>query len=243
MKNFNLLKQKYLEILSQLDESFLNQAHKEAKHHKKSGLSGVFIPSEPKNYWNSKNRIMIIGAETRDWEIKLEDEYNLEKYISASIEKHQIFFQSMLTKPRTKKITFHDFSRAVADQSGQDGLLYCNLFCFSWKMKSPIKSKYFEEIKSVSYQLLQEQIDYFEPEIIIFANGSASTPYRRELFLPVLYSEAQDYIDDGILKNQLLKFFYDKKYLCYRIQHPSTIRGKRAAIAARKKLIKLLPNK
>ncbi|NAR74286.1 hypothetical protein GPS52_12445 [Acinetobacter haemolyticus] len=56
-----------------------------------------------------------------------------------------------------------------------------------------------------------------------------------------LYSQGQDYKGENIDKNQLYKFIYDQKYLCYRIQHPSTIRGKVAALAARKKLISLLP--
>jgi hypothetical protein len=65
--------------------------------------------------------------------------------------------------------------------------------------------------------------------------------YRREFFDPKLYSQGQDYKGENIAKNQLYKFIYDQKYLCYRIQHPSTIRGKVAALSARKKLISLLP--
>jgi hypothetical protein len=31
----------------------------------KEGLSGLFLASEPDHYWNAKNKIMIVGAETR----------------------------------------------------------------------------------------------------------------------------------------------------------------------------------
>ena len=240
MKNFIDLQQKYLNILSELDESFLNEKHQNSK--KKEGLSGLFLASEPDHYWNAKNKIMIIGAETRNWNVKLNEEYSLEKYLLSSVEKNKNFFQKMMNEPRTKKITFHDFTRAVADKSGVNGLIYSNLFCFDWKGKSPIKTKYFDQIKNISFELLKAQLEYFEPEIIIFANGSQNTTYRREIFDPKKYSQGQDYSSEDIMKNQLYKFLFEDKYLCYRIQHPSTIRGKKLAITARKKLIELLPN-
>lgn len=90
-----------------------------------------------------------------------------------------------------KKITFHDFTRAVADKSGQEGVIYSNLFCFAWNEKSPIKSKYFDQIKNISFKLLTAQLEYFEPEIIIFANGSQNTTYRREIFDPMKYSQGR----------------------------------------------------
>ena len=240
MKSFDILKQEYLDILSELDESFFNEGHKNNK--KDEGLSGLFLASEPENYWMAKNKIMIVGAETRGWNVNLAQEYSLEHYLLSSIEKNKSFFQKMMNEPRTRKITFHDFTRAVADKSGYDGLLYSNLFCFAWNEKSPIKTKYFDQIKNTSFKLLNAQIEYFEPEVIIFANGSKNTIYRRELFDPKLYSEGQDYSDEDISKNQLYKFLFADKYLCYRIQHPSTIRGKKLAISARKKLIELLPS-
>lgn len=173
------------------------------------------MASEPENYWMAKNKIMIVGAETRGWNVKLTQEYSLEHYLLSSIEKNKCFFQKMMNEPRTRKITFHDFTRAVADKSGYDGLLYSNLFCFAWNEKSPIKTKYFDQIKNTSFKLLNAQIEYFEPEVIIFANGSQNTIHRRELFDPKLYLEGQDYSDEDISKNQLYKFLFADKYLCY----------------------------
>ncbi|MEG1488508.1 hypothetical protein [Acinetobacter sp.] len=240
MKKFDVLEKEYLKILENIDESFFNILHPDSKY--KEGLSGLFLASEPDEYWSAKNKILIIGAETRGWNIKLTQGYSLEHYLDTAIEKNKAFFKKMMSTPRTKKITFHDFTRAVADKSGSDGLIYCNLFCFAWKEKSPIKSKYFEQIKNISSALLNVQIQYFEPNIIIFANGSSSTIYRREFFDPALYANGQSYESDDVAKNQLYKFTYDDKFLCYRIQHPSTIRGKKSAILARKKLIELLPD-
>jgi hypothetical protein len=96
----------------------------------------LFLASEPDNYWHAKNKIMIIGAETRGWEIKLTEEYCLKNYTRSSIEQNKHFFKRMMNEPRTKKITFHDFTRAVADKSGHEGLIYSNLFCFDWNKKA-----------------------------------------------------------------------------------------------------------
>lgn len=137
MKDFNDLKQEYLKILSKVDESFFNTVHEYSKF--KEGLSGLFLASEPNHYWAAKNKIMIMGAETRGWNIQLDQAYTLDHYMLQSIEKNKNFFQKMMLEPRTKKITFHDFTRSVADKSGAEGLIYSNLFCFAWKEKSPIK--------------------------------------------------------------------------------------------------------
>lgn len=241
MKNFDILKQEYLDILSELDESFFNTDHKNNK--KDEGLSGLFLASEPDNYWMAKNKIMIIGAETRGWNVKLTQEYSLEHYLLSSIEKNKYFFQKMMNEPRTRKITFHDFTRAVADKSGYDGLVYCNLFCFSWKEKSPIGSKYFKEIHDVSKKLLNAQLNYFQPSIVVLANGLSSVKFRREIFSLDKCKDSINYENEAISKNQLWQFNFDDKYTCYRIQHPSTRTGRKEAQNARNKLLELLPSK
>lgn len=112
-----------------------------------------------------------------------------------------MFFDKQLILPKSEKITFHDFTRAVAKKSGRDGLLYCNLFCFSWKNKSPINTKYFQQIHKVSNQLLKAQLEYFQPDIIILANGMSSVKYRREIFpLDKCKTITIDY--EGIVKKQ-----------------------------------------
>lgn len=91
MKKFEILQQEYLNILSELDESFFNEKHSNSK--KIEGLSSLFLASEPDNYWHAKNKIMIIGAETRGWEIKLTEEYCLKNYTRSSIEQNKHFLK------------------------------------------------------------------------------------------------------------------------------------------------------
>lgn len=243
MKEYIELLDKYYEILSSLDVTFFDKHHPNTKFHEKTGLSGVFFSSLPENYFQAKNKIMIIGSETTGWDILQKQPYlGLKEYINSSVEKHNIFFQKQLSLQKCKAITFHDFTRLVAEKSGGNGIVYSNLFCFSWKRGSPIKNENFHLIKDISKKLLIAQLDFFKPEIIIFANGMSSVKHRREYFPLANCTNTVIYEDEGISKNHLWKFDYDKKYLCYRIQHPSTIRGRVSAEKARQKLISLLPD-
>ncbi|WP_017395634.1 hypothetical protein [Acinetobacter haemolyticus] len=56
MKNFYDLEQKYLKILSKVDESFFNTLNEYSKY--KEGLSGLFLASEPDHYWTAKNKVV-----------------------------------------------------------------------------------------------------------------------------------------------------------------------------------------
>lgn len=244
MKNFDDLKKEYFNILSALDSTFFDKNISHTKYDKENGLSGLFLPSQPDNYFNAKNKIMIIGAETRGWDVLGINEFiDLPEYINLSINKQKLFFEKQLLLNTTGKITFHDFTRQVSERSGKEGLLYCNLFCFSWKMKSPMNTKYFEQIHNVSEKLLRAQVEFFQPEIIIFANGLSSVKYRREIFPLDKCKDTVIFESESLSKNQLWQFNFDDKYLCYRIQHPSTIKGRADAKKARNKLMQLLPSK
>lgn len=239
MKDFNNLKKEYVRILSTLDVSFFDVNHQQYIKQ----LAGLFVTSEPDGYFSAKNKIMIVGAETMGWPVlkKGRQFESLDSYIELAVNRHKTFFAEQLNQKITKKITFHDFTRAIAKRSGKEGLIYSNLFCFAWNKGSPIQSPFFSQIKSVSQELLKAQIDYFEPEIIIFANGMTSIKYRREIFPLETCTDSKNYESEGISIKQLWEFKFDNKFLCYRIQHPSTISGRSLAAQARQKLIELLP--
>ena len=75
------------------------------------------MPSQPDQYFEAKNKIMIIGAETRGWDVQGESHYsNLKDYIDRSIAKQKNFFEKQLSLKNTDKITFHDFTRAVSEK-------------------------------------------------------------------------------------------------------------------------------
>jgi uracil-DNA glycosylase len=241
--NSNTLSSLYLDILSDIDISLLkpDQTSSRDAH----DLSGLFLPSVPTNLHRAKQRIMIVGCETKAWSVLGKDEpfTNLQNYIEKSITKHKTFFEGQLKKKNARGNTFHNFTRSIAKECGEDGLIYSNLFCFSWKSGSPLKSPHIDTIKKYSEPLLKAQISFFKPHIIIFANGMQTASYRREIFPTegshkVCKNRKDYYSEHGIPKHHLWEFELYDEIRCFRIHHPSA-QAKDAALA-RKFMLKLL---
>lgn len=238
------LSDQYLQILKDLDSSYLDPQHPLGKQLK--GLSGLFLTSISDTYYLSKHKIMIVGSETAGWNVLKQNEQftTLESYIERSMHKHRRFFEAQLDSKNPRGRKFHNFTRSVGNKCGKDGLIYSNLFCFDWQKDSPIRCPHFEIIKKYSEALLKIQIRILEPQIIIFANGMTSVPYRREFF-PIhgdnrVCTNGRDFASEGIRNHHLWEFDLYKNIRCFRIHHPST-RAK-AAAEARQFLIKLLPS-
>jgi hypothetical protein len=238
----------YYNILKNLDISYLDKKHPA----RPKELSGIFLSSIPENYHTAKNKIMIIGRETKGWgsfdqKSKNYSFTDLQDFIQKSVMDHQCFFKKQLLNKNTKGRSFHNFTREIAEQCGSHGISYANLFCFSWKRNIPTDCSHFEIIKKYSEKLLKTQIEILNPEIIIFANGvtGKSVEYRREFFPIELCVNQQDYdVSHGIKRHYLWEFNYENHH-CFRIHHPST-HGKniQKVTEARKFLIeKLLPSK
>lgn len=240
----NSLAAQYLDALRDLDISYLDQHHPLGKQ--PEGLSGLFLTSVPKKFGLAKNKIMIIGSETAGWNVLKTDEQftTLPIYIEKSMDKHQRFFEIQLNSNNSKGYTFHNFTRSVARKCGKEGLIYSNLFCFDWKKGSPMSCGHFETIKKYSELLIKIQIRFFKPDIIIFANGITSVPYRREFF-PIkgdkqVCRNGRDYSNQGIPNHYLWEFDLYENIRCFRIHHPSA--RAREASKARQFLLNLLPS-
>jgi hypothetical protein len=237
------LASRYLRVLADFDTELLDR---HAPRTDAKALSGLFLPSVPSNWLGARQRIMIVGCETRQWNVLQAGERfsSLEHYVERSMAVHQAYFAQQLSQSDIRGLAFHNFTRAVAQRCGSDGLIYANLLCMAWKRGSPVRCEHFDLIKRYSKLLLEVQIDFFQPEIIIFANGSATAGHRRDFF--PLARDAQgkalgcDYVEHGIPNAQLWQFPLEHRD-CYRIQHPSS-RSPDAA-SARQFLLGLLPRK
>lgn len=241
-----LLAGEYLDALKDMDISYLDPHHPSGK--REDGLSGLFLTSVPEQYGIAKNKIMIIGSETAEWNVlspkKLEEFTFLPHYIEKAMSKHRRYFATQLDKGNDRGSTFHNFTRSVAKKCGKEGIIYSNLFCFDWKKGSPINSPHFETIKKYSELLIKIQIRFLTPDIIIFANGMNSVPYRREFF-PIhgdkkVCKNGRDYSDKGVPNHHLWEFDLYDNIRCFRIHHPSAFA--KEAKRARKFLIDLLPS-
>ncbi|MBC7750735.1 MAG: hypothetical protein H7Z73_03315 [Candidatus Saccharibacteria bacterium] len=236
-----LLFQAYSEILKDIDTKYLDKLiqHGGQRH---NDLAGLFLPSVESGYSTAQNKIMIVGRETRAWKVLAPDldPLPIEEYISKAVSVHRDFLAKRLNKTKySKGCTFLDFIREVKNEYGREGLIYANLFCFSWKKSHPKHSADFDYIKKLSEKLLKKQIEILKPQYIIFANGTGASEQRIEFF--PTKGERNVCLDRclftgaGIPDKQLWGFKLNNDIQCYRIQHPST--PSKSARNARKYLI------
>lgn len=233
---------RYLQVLQDFNTELLDRHAPRADAQR---LSGLFLPSVPPNLHLARHRIMLVGCETRQWNVLQEGERfgTLHQYVGQAMQVHRGYFEEQLIKADIKGRAFHNFTRAVAKRCGGDGLIYANLLCVAWDTGSPVRSPHIEVIQHYSRLLLEQQIDFFQPDIIIFANGSATAGIRRDFF-PLMRDVAgkaigTDYVENNIPNSQLWEFKLDQRIRCFRIQHPSS--RSPAASQARRFLLGLLP--
>jgi hypothetical protein len=226
----------YAAILADINPAYLDRTADESGR-----LSSPFLvsgPTDPK-----APRIMVIGREFggSGWRVPYEGGGH-EAYVAAALLKHKKFFEEKMAK-RARPGTFFHFMKRLAMKCGQEGLIYSNLFCFDLMGKDPRRStSHFPLVKSVSRLLLDAQIEHFQPDVIVFANGMDSVGVRREFF-PIdgdakVCQSRRNWEDEGIPKEHLWEFELHGKYRCYRIHHPSAQSS--MAAKARRRLLEVI---
>jgi hypothetical protein len=226
---------RYAEILSGIDPAYLNRTADESRR-----LSSPFLVSGPTQ--TAARRIMVIGREFggRGWRVPYEGG-GAEAYVAAALVKHRNFLAGKLAKPARVGTFFH-FMKRLAHACGQESLIYSNLLCFDSMGRDPRRSSHFPLVKRVSKLLLDAQIEYFQPETIIFANGMDSVGIRRD-FYPTsgeakVCRGGRSWEHEGIPKGHLWEFELHDRYRCYRIHHPSAQSS--MAARARRRLVAIL---
>ena len=212
------LEKRYVEILADIDPRYLDRTADESGQ-----LSSPFLVSGPTD--PAAPRIMVIGREFggNGWRVPYEGG-DPEAYVAVALVKHRKFFTEKMAKPARPGTFFH-FMKRLAKKCGQGGLIYSNLFCFDSLGKDPRRSSHFPIAKNVSKLLLDAQIEYFQPNVIVFANGMDSVGVRRNFF-PIsgetkVCQSRRNWEDEGIPKEHLWEFELYGMYRCYRIHHPS----------------------
>jgi hypothetical protein len=155
---FPALAERYLRVLQDFNLELLDRHAPRADADR---LSGLFLPSVPPNLHLARQRIMIVGCETRQWNVLKKGERfsTLEHYVAQAMQVHQGYFEKQLVQADIQGRAFHNFTRAVAKRCGSDGLIYANLLCMAWDKGSPVRAPHFELIKRYSKLLLEQQID------------------------------------------------------------------------------------
>lgn len=217
----------YRDILIDLPQHWLDRSRSHEAEYAK--LSGLFLPGTSPAYHSAPQRILVVGRETRRWDVlKGDDKFeSLEAYICKAMAIQQDHLARFLLKSRDRGESFFNLLRDLAGDHGTQGIAWANLFCFSWNKKSPMRWEHFEKLLKISERLLKAQVEVLQPDIIIFANGASSAKFRQGYFPhkgeSSMCSEQGDFCEQGIPLNQLWKFKLHGRIQCYRIQHPSSI--------------------
>jgi hypothetical protein len=217
----------YREVLTGLPQHWLDRSKSHEVEFAK--LSGLFLPGTSPEYHASPRKILVVGRETRRWDVlKGDDQFeSLDNYISKAMAIQQDHLARYIANPRDRGESFFNLLRSLAADHGPQSIAWANLFSFAWNKKSPMRWDYFEELVKTSEQLLKAQIRILQPDIIIFANGASSAKYRQRYFPhkgdTSVCSELGDFRDQGIPLNQFWRFKLHHTIQCFRIQHPSSI--------------------
>lgn len=230
--------ERYCEILSELPPEYLLKD----KH---GGLSHPFLVNGPED--PSASKIMVIGRECgANWWVKGYKDEGVRTYVDEALAHHKRRFKKWMDdRALGSGATFFGFMQNLERKLGtRRGLIYSNLFCFDYSGADPrgAKGHYERVVEPFSRRLLNAQIEHFEPNLIIFANGIDSASIRRKFFPHVdgvVQGKRWSGLDQVIPNNQLWEFQLHGKYRCLRIQHPAVYT--KAARAARTYLIDHLP--
>ncbi|WP_092283431.1 hypothetical protein [Halopseudomonas sabulinigri] len=113
----------YREALVDIEPRFLTIGDKE-------GLSGLFLPSMPQGYATAKNKVMVVGRETRTWKVSLptDDQSFFHGYVDAAMDTHRKHLLGEWGKTNSRGRSFFNFVRDVKPRQGWKDLfipIYC----------------------------------------------------------------------------------------------------------------------
>jgi len=219
------LKQEYVRILQGLQIDRFNLA--EDKY------SGVFLPDPFEEYSAAKTKVMLVGRETAGWNTDNDKNtikraaglggVTVSQAVDESFRRYRSHFKLKGDKVvDTSRSRFMQYYFRLAKELALDprALIYANLFAWDYAKKSPRcrPADEFNEIASISQQLLAAHIRSFKPDFIVFASGiKGADGIIRSLF--------NDHFDgyrtnnDRLIPGKLWEF-EGGGATCYRIAHP-----------------------
>ena len=219
------LKQEYARILQGLQIDKFNLDEDE--------YSGVFLPEPFDEYLTAKTKVMLVGRETAGWNTDNNKNtikraaglggVSVSEVVNESFRRYRKHFKLKGDKiVDTSRSRFMQYYFRLAKEVALDprALIYANLFAWDYAKKSPRRrpADEFNEIASISQQLLAAQIRRFKPDFIVFASGiRGADGVIRSLFNEHL--GGYETVKDKLVTGKLWEF-EAAGATCYRIAHP-----------------------
>jgi hypothetical protein len=226
-----------LDILRKEYEAILGAMSRNEFKCSSDKYSGVFLPKPYLEYFDAPIKVMLVGRETAGWNtdnnkntieriLKANEEGRTSEIIDEAYARYHQHLQHDRTKSRSK---FKHYYYKIAKQLNiePEAIVHANLLAWDYDKKSPFEyaGTEFNFISDYSKQLLAAQINFFKPDIIIFAVGIRRKTWD---FIQSLFSEKFskitliNSIKDS--KKVRLREFKAADALCFHIAHPAASR-------------------
>ena len=187
-------------------------------------LSYPFIPNFDPLFDFSKNKVLIVGQETKGWQGRLKDFLNddisFENVIKKSKVRHAELYEQ--TKDQSR---FLQFLRKVKQINNNEPVQWLNFYFFDYKKKSfntfRKKSEYEEisvHLEKLSIQNLSEQIKRLKPKVIFFTGQYHNNFPKLEESLELLSNEK---IMTGEHVDKFTMRIWNNETLVLRVPHPA----------------------
>jgi len=187
-------------------------------------LSFPFIPDFNSDFDFSKNKVLLVGQETKGWQGRLEeflkDDLNIDIVIANSKKRYQELYEGS-----AKRSSFHQFMKKIKKINHEEPIQWLNFYSFDYKKSSFNKlskqceyQKIYTELENFSIQNLSEQIIRLKPKVIFFVGQYHNNFPKLEERLEVFKSEKVT------LKEPINKFnmkIWNDEILVFRVPHPA----------------------
>jgi hypothetical protein len=182
-------------------------------------LSAPLLISISESYLCAPVRIMFVGKETNGWWDKLSAYYATEDALAPLLQR----YQKQMGKSKWSGRFFQMLSRTARELNSApaDAIAWTNLMRTDWeqgKGYSRNSKEFSTALTKISQEMLRFEVELLRPDVIIFACGTSYDSVIKETFPHRTNSEP-------IVKRALWQFNVGE-ILCFRAQHPQTIRKK-----------------
>lgn len=194
--------------------------------------SGVFLPIPFDEYWSCPVKIMLVGRETAGWNtlngknkisrvLGLIPGVDIGQVTEEAIARYKLHLsvKNDGTPNFKSRSRFMQYYLRLARELNipPKAIVYANLLAWDYDGLTPLTrpKNEVQEIISASLKLLEVQVKYLEPDVIIFASGVQRTDYITKQLLTKLGGYETSFVAPGKLWE-----FKINNTVCFRIAHP-----------------------